>query len=92
MTPDAKEAVCTASMLMLYLTVFFVWVDSARSVSVSAVLHWYRRCVTAKLSVRHSAAVDLESRESDEKTWTTVPSTMTTKKVDTTTKSWYVVF
>ena len=40
LTPDAEEAVCTASALMLYMTVFIVWVYSARSVSGSAVLHW----------------------------------------------------
>ena len=41
MTPDAEVAVCKASTLMLHMTVFFVWVDSARFVSGSAVLHWY---------------------------------------------------
>ena len=44
---------------------------------------------TAKFSVRPPAALD----ESDEKTWTTVPSTMRRKeREDTTTKSWYVLF
>ena len=39
LTPDAEEAVCTASTLRLCLTVFQVWVHSSRSVSGSAVLH-----------------------------------------------------
>ena len=76
---------CTASTLRFYLTVFLVWVYSARSVSGSAVLHWYRRHSTAKLSVRHSAALDLERRESDEKTWTTVHKHNENKGEDTTT-------
>ena len=66
--------------------------NSARSVSGSSVLHWYRRYVIAKLSVHHSAAVDLERSESDEKTWTTVPSTMRIKRErDTTGGSLYSV-
>ena len=92
LTPDAEEAVCAASTLRFYLTVFCIWKNSTRSFSGSAVLHWYRRHVTAKLSVRHSGAADLERSKCDDKTWTTVPSTMTTKREDTTTKSWYVVF
>ena len=78
LTPDAE-----ASTLRFPLAVFFVWVNRTQSVSGSAVLHWYRRCVIAKLSVRHSAAVDLERSESVEKTWTTVPCTWRTKTEDT---------
>ena len=42
-------------------------------------LHWYKSYVIAKLSVHHSAAVDLERNESGEKTWTPVPSTVRIK-------------
>ena len=77
LTPSAEEAVCTAPMLRFYLTMFLVCVFSARSVSGSAVLHWYRR---QRSSVRHPAALGLERSESDEKTWTTVPSTMRMKE------------
>ena len=80
LTPDAEQAVCTASTLRFYFTLFFVWVYSARSVSGSAVLHWYRRYATAKLSVRHPAALEFERSEADEKTWTTFPSTMRIKE------------
>ena len=71
---------CTASTLLFHLTVFLIWVFSARSVPASAVLHWYTRYVSVQLSVRHSAAVDLERSGSDEKTWTTVPRTMRKKR------------
>ena len=60
LTPDAERTACTVSTLRLCLTLFLVWVYSTRSVSGSAVLHWYRRYVTVKLSVHHSAVVDFE--------------------------------
>ena len=74
---DSEEAVSTAAVLMFHLTVFLFGL---------AVLGLHLASVES--SVRHFAAVDLGRCGSDEKTWTTVPSTTTrTQKEDATTKS-----
>ena len=57
----------------------------------SAVSYWYTRHVTMESSVRHIAAVDLERRGCEEKTWTTVRRKMEFLNEDTTTRRWYVV-
>ena len=76
MTFHTDEAVCTPSALMFHLIVFLFEFAVRGLLFGSVVLHWYRRHVTGvELSVRHSAAVDLGRNGSDEKTWTTVPST-----------------
>ena len=82
---------CTASTLMLYMTVFFVWVYSTRSVSGSAVLVLVQtlcgsevvcasRCGCGPKKRIRREDLDDGAKHNDN------------NAQDTTTKSWYVVF